>query len=266
MQINLETNFESNHAGLTTLDPTVYFVRYRVKPDQTSQKHGDIISYLLGKADITVDSGSITTANAAFAKNVNFSIPTFDQTDYQDYIIYIQDILKSTFGYLTLGNDFQIQYKLFEAPSTSTIVNNIDILKNKFNIEVKYRDIVSQIIAFNPHYASGEATEDPNDSPSVTLLNNKTIYLHGIDKTTRFRHVLASINARLTPIINFRSERKASYILTTKISNIDSIIGDQFQLQNEDILGGDATKDLVILSLNKSTAETKIIATDLYNV
>lgn len=266
IQIDLANNFEANHAGLVILDPTTYFVRYRVKPSPTNQKHGDIVKYLLEKTGLAVDSTSISNANTTFDKNVNFSIPNFDQTDYDEYIRYVEDILKSVFGYLTLANDFEIEYYLLDTPSSTTIIDDTDIVKDSFRVEILYRDLISKIIAFNPHYASDEVKGTPSDSPSVTLSNNKTIHLHKIDKTIRFRHVLASINSRLTAISAFRSERKANYIFRTKISNIDSIVGDEFRLTKDAILGGDATKDIKVLGLDKSTDETSIIASDLYNI
>lgn len=266
LQIDLVNNFEANHAGLAVLDPTLLFVRYRVKPLRTNQKHGDIVKYLLEKSGLAVDSGSITTANTTFDKNVNFSIPYFDQAEYQDYVRYLQDIIKSTFGYLSLANDFEIEYGLFTTPSSSTVINDTDIVKDSYSIEVIYRDMVSKIIAFNPHYSSDEVTADSNDSPSVTLDNNKAVHLHGIDKTVRFRHVLASINNRLSTITNFRSERKANYVFATKIANIDSVIGQDIRLTKDAILGGESSRDLTILALDKSTDETSIIASDLYNI
>ena len=263
LKITFADNFESNHSGLTTLDPGAYRVFYRVSPDTTNAKHGSVVKKLLEGIGLTVNAASITAANSALATNCAFSIPNFDETEYNPYYKYIQDILKSTLGYLTLNNDFEIEYKLFASPSSSTVLDNVDIERGSLNVDVEYKDIVTQLIAFNPHYNNDELTADSNNTPTVSEKRNKAVYLHGIVNTDRFRHVLERMDNKISDIMDVLSERQAYYDLNSKIINVNNIIGDDLQLETEGILGSGSSKDLKIISINKSPERTKMTLTDL---
>ena len=266
LKITFTNNFEANHSGLTTLDPGQYRVKYRIKPDTTNAKHGSVLKTLLELAGLTVNTASITAANSALNVNANFSIPGFRESDHRAYYNYIQNILESSLGYIALNNSFEIEYGLFATPSSTTEITDTDILINTFRVEIDYEDIIHQLIAYNPNYASEEATEDPNNSPSVTEISNKAKYLHGINKTVRFVHVLEEMNTRLPSILGYRSNRTVKYIFDSKISQADSIIGDNFLLNKSGLLGNDSTKDIVIVSLKKSPKRTTVIASDLLGV
>ena len=266
LKIDFVNNFEANHAGLTTLDPGVYQVRFRIRPDTTNAKHGSVISSLLTAAGLDINAASISSANSSLAVNCNFSIPQFDEEDFNNYVKYIELILKSALAYISLNNSFEIEYHLFSAPSSTDGLTDVDILKDSMSIELDYTDIIHQLIAFNSHWSSTEATEDTNDTPSHTEISNKSKYLHDINKVVRFRHVLESMNSRLPDIMKVRGNREALYNFSTKIINVDDIIGDDFLLSRDGILGGNATKQLKILGLSKSPKKTKIIASDLLDL
>ena len=265
LKITFDSSMESN-VGMSTLDPGLHRVAFRVHPDITNMKHGSVLKTILESAGITVNSTSITDANTALDVIANFSVPNFDEQDFSEYVKYAQDLLKSSFGYITQNNDFEIEYKLFDTPSSTNEVSDTDIAKDSYRVDIQYKDIVTEIIAFNFHYFADEVKEDTNDTPSKTLSNDKAIYLHGINKTVRLRHVLESINSRLQVILNYRTERKATYNFDTKIFNIDNIIGDDIELVTDSILGGEASRDLKIVSISKNPKNTNIIASDLYNI
>lgn len=265
LKVTLVNNFEATF-GIPTLDPGVFRVRFRVRPNTTNAMHGFVVQSLLENTGLDVLVSSITSANSALPVNCNFSIPYFDQTDYSTYITYVEKILASTLGYISLNNDFEIEYHLFQAPSSTNEITDIDILKSQYKVEIDYKDIVHQIIAYNPHWSSSEAIEDTSNTPSVTETSLKARHLHGIIKTTRFVHVLEKMNTRLSDILAVRSNRKAIYNFATKIINIDNIIGDDIKLVRGGILGGDASKQLKILSLDKSPEQTRILATDLLDL
>ena len=264
--VTLADNFEANHAGLTALDPTQHVVYYRVKPDITNGQHGSILKELLEAAGLTVDSASITAANTAFNVDANFSIPNYDEEDYKKYYDYVQDILKSTLGVIFIANDFEIEYVLLDAPSSTSDITDIQIIKNSFNISLEYQDIVSQIVAYNPHYSSIEATDDTSASPSASATSNKARYLHGINKTIRFVHVLENMTDKITELIAIKAERFANYKFSTVALNLNSEIGDDLRLNKTGILGGDSTKELTIIGISKTTNKATITASDLYNL
>ncbi len=262
LKITFTNNFEANHTGLLAIDPTQHKVLFRVKPDQTNIKHGSVLKFLLEKAGLTVNSSSVTTANSSLDVNANFSIPQFDESDYSEYYKYIELILSSTLAYITLNNSFEIEYKLFSTPSSTTQITDTDILQGSFDTEINYKDIVSQIIAYNPHYSSPETTATSSDSETSL----KAQYLHGVNKTVRFRHVLEDITGRIESIMKVRRERYATYEFDSKIINIDSILGDEFLLVKSGLLGGDSSKSVKIMEIQKGIESTQLTATDLYNL
>lgn len=261
LKITFTNNFEANHPGLTTLDPGTYRVKYRVRPDMTNGEHGDILYSLVLNSGLTPKLSTFTAANAILPVNANFSIPNFDETDFDSYIKYIQDILKSALGYITLNNDFEIEYHLFAAPTSTTEITDIDILKGEFRVEVDYKDIVHQIIGYNPHCSSNE---DPNSSVTETSLVTK--YLNNVTKVTRFRHVMEDMTNRLDKILAIRGERKATYNLSTKVINVDNILGEDIKIVRDGILGNVSEKNVKIISLSKSPKRTQILASDLLDL
>ena len=260
LKITFTNNFEANHA-LAVLDPGIFRVKFRVRPDMTNGKHGSVVQSLLENAGLTVNTASISTANSSFVVNVNFSIPNFDEQDFDVYIKYIQDILKSALSFITINNDFEVEYKLFNTPTSSIEITDVDILKNDFKIEVDYKDIVHQIISYNPHCGS---SEDLNASATETL--NKTKYLNNVNKVVRFRHVLENMTTKLQDIIKIRGERKAIYNFSTKVINLDNILGDDIKIVKNGILGNLTSKEVKIISLDKSPKRTRILASDLLDL
>jgi len=260
IQVTFIDNFEANHVGLDCLDPTIHFVGFRVHP--VSMKHGECLKYLLEKGGLEINAASFASADLLLPVNVNFSIPTlFESGEPSAYLEYAQLILSSSFGYLTLNNYLELEYKLFQAPSSSLIISDTEILKDSFDTEIEYSDIVSEIIAYNPHCWSGEMPLN-----AKTLTNPKAYYLHGIDKIERFIHCLEDMSTRLADILAVKSERLASYNFKTKTINLDSRIGDDIKLSNSRLLGESSTKDCKIVSINKTSNSSTIKAIDLYNL
>lgn len=262
ISITFVNNFEANHIGMPILEPGVYDVRYRVRPDTTSAKHGSVIKMLLERAGLTVDSASITAANLALTSNCAFSIPTFDEGDYGRYIDYVQSILASTLSYITLANDFEIEYHLIQAPSSTEEVTDIDILEDSTSISIDYQDLAHQVIAYNPHWSSSEGVL----TSSATVSSLKTKYLHNITNADRFVHVLEDITSRISAIAGVRGSRKSIYSFDTKVINLDNILGDDILLERRGILGGLTSKQLKIISISKSPSKTSLIATDLLGI
>lgn len=261
LKIDFVNNFEASHA-LTVLDPQTMTVGYRVKPSQANQKHGTVLKSILDKAGLTTNAASFSSADTAFAVNANFSIPYFDESDYGEYYSYVELLLQSTLGYILLNNSFEIAYNLFDTPSSSTAITDTDIIENTYKIAIDYNDIVTQVVAYNPHYSNSEF----NSVSSATGSSLKAEHLHGVRVTTRFRHVLEDYSSKITDVINIRSERFARYSMVTKSLNYDSILGDDILLSKNGILGNDSTKSVTLLRLDKKTNETGITASDLYNL
>ena len=263
--INLVNNFEANHAGLTILNPGVNKVLFRMKPDATNAAHGNVLKKLIESVGLTVNAASIAAANVTLSSRCNFSIPQFDETDFYPYYKYIELLLGSTFGCIFLNNSFEIEYKLFDTPSSSSTLTDNDILLDSFNMSMNYQDIVTQLIGYNPHYSSNEVTSLAA-TPSVTEVSNKAIYLHGINNTARFRHILEDMSSRLSDIMNFRSERLVIYNFSTATVNLDSLIGDDFKLEKTGLLGDDTSRIVTLIKVGKNTNSVSISAVDFVGV
>lgn len=260
IEITFANNFES-HYSFGTLEPAKHVAFYRASND-AAEKHGDALALFANKVGLPVNTASITAANAALDVYVQFSIPYFDEQDYDTYLKYSQDILSSTLGFLKINADFEAEYNLLEAPTSTDIRDKFLTLNESTSVDVEYQDIKTQIIAYNPHNASIPATS-VTPSPSETRDKPKSKYLHGIENVTRFRHVLETITDRIDAHANLKSERFARYKFATATQDIDSEIDTDVQLENDIILGTTKIKDVKIITIDKAPKLTSIEASDL---
>lgn len=256
LKITLVNNFEATF-GISALDPQISRIRYRVRP-AGSQLHGDVMDTILSAAGLGVDATAIAAANAVLPVNAAFSIPQFDETDHGEYYKYIQLILKSAFGFIYLNNSGNIGYELFATPTSTDQRTDTDIEEDTFNINLQYQDIVTQIIGYNPHASS---IEYPNSAASASSV--KAQYLHGVNRATRYRHILENFSTRVSDILDVLSNRRATYEFSSKQLDYDSEIGDDVELSKNNLLGNDSARDVKILGLNKRVNKTIIKAIDL---
>ena len=263
VEIDFVNNFEAN-LSMSTLDPNKHTIFYRTT-NNSPESHGQILIDMLGKVGLAYDATSFTQADTDLDAEVLFSIPNFDEQDYSTYLKYTQDVLKSTLGFLRINQDFEVEYKLIQAPTSTSVRDESLTLDKETSCEVQYQDIATQIIAFNPHNSSDwETTSTP--SSNETRTSNKASYLHDILNTDRFRHVLRFITDRIDDIFALRSRRSAIYRFATATQDIDSALGDDIQLENSIVLGDLETQDVKILSIEKTPKQTKISASDFMGV
>jgi len=260
--ITFTNNFEANHSGLTALDPGVNNVHFKIKPNASYQLHSQVLKEILDKSGITTNASSFTSAGSTFSINAAFSIPFYNQQTYQPYFNYAEKICQSTLGYIYLNNDFEIAYELFSTISASTSITDIEIIEKTTSYTVNYKDIVTQLITFNPHYNSSEFVS----VASQTSSSNKSRYLHEIINVNRFQHVLEDFSSKITDHINLISERDIDYKISTKGINFDSMIGDEFNLESNDLPGGVSSKAIKIIETEKANTRTKLLVKDLYNL
>jgi len=168
-------------------------------------------------------------------------------------------------GILYANNNFELEYQLLSAPSSSSAITNDRYLKDSLAIDIDYQDIVTQLIAYNPHRSWDEAL-DAAKSPSETVTSAVAEHLHGVKNTVRFRHVLEQITDRIADIFAIMSNRRAIYSFSTATKNLDSEIGDDLQLESDQLLGGESARDLKIISLDKSADRVDVEATDLLDI
>ena len=257
LKVTLANNWEGTF-GADTLDPQTHQVFYRVRPDSSTWNHADALEFMLEKSGISAASASFATAATALNTNVLFSVPQFDEGDILDYTRYAELICESTLGHIYLNDDLEVGYKLFFAPSATVELTETDILKGTFKVGIDYNDITHQLVAFNPHASSVEMT-----SSSETRKSAKAQYLHKVENTDRFRHVLEDISGRVDAHLSLRSQRFATYTLTDKIKTIDAQLGDNFRVVRSDVLGGTGEQDLVLIGKSVSPNKVDLTLTDL---
>lgn len=260
IQIGLTNNFEANYPAIGTFDPNKHGIKYRTS--NTAETHANAIKRICEIVSIPVNTSSFSQADTDLDARANFSIPNFDENDYDTYLKYVQDILSSSLGFLKINTSFEVEYNLLALPSSTSIRDKSLTINDNTEVAINYQDLVTQFIAYNPHNSNYHAIS-VSPSPSETRENMKAKYLHGLDNVVRFRHVLDSITDRVDAHLGLKSERFARYKFATATEDIDSEIDTDVQFENDIILGTNKTQDLKILTIQKSPRQTLIEASDL---
>ena len=268
IRIQLNDNFEADAAfakffgDSKILDPSKHKVHYKVRPDTTNHKHGTVLKELLTYAGLEVDDASITAANTALNTNVQFQIPFRDESEYNTYLFYVNEILKSTFGIIRSNDQGKIEYKLLGQPSSTDIRDNNDIGLSSFNVSIDYNDLLYGIDAVNKHSYGIDAY----NKAVINARNEKARSLHGMDTIIQFEHVLEDISARLPFILAIRSNRNGKYTFTTKNLDLDSLVYDDIKVEREGLLNNQENVNLKITGISKGATNVEIDALDIIGV
>lgn len=275
VSVTFVNNFEGNltklngYPGTFTgfVNPQRHKVFFRLRPQVTNYaKHGHVLSQIMTLVGLSPVAATFTAANTALPVNLAVQIPYFDESSYKGYIDYAEDILASTLGILALDSSSQVQYALIAAPSASDGTDDNYVLGDQsLQIAVDYNDVVTGLIAYNPHNSSQAAIQG-TPSPSETRYNLLAQYLHGISNAFQFRHVLETITGRIDQILAARSNRRATFTFGVATRYLTAKIGDDCQLQTKFLLGSDTARSVKITSLDKSADRVTVSAIDLLGV
>ena len=238
-----ETNW-----GIDPIDPNSGKLRYVVQPADAFT-HGEFISKLCGDAGISVNAASFAQADSDLSANVHISIPNINETTYRTTAEYIQDVLKSTMGYLTINSDSEAEYHLLAAPSAGDDVDDINALAGSYKSNIDYNDITPTIIANNPHVPVTDGEAQAGRS-----IDYKSMYLHEMNVTYELIHSLDSIATRITDIAALRAVRRRTYRVDVATQLIDAKIGDDITYKGS---------NLKIIDINKNSSKISIEADDL---
>lgn len=276
MSVTFVNGFESKHyftsGTVTYLEPSTTTVGYRVTEDTATinrSLHGTVIQSMLESLGINVKASFITAANSDLAASCSFSMPYFGEDDYRPGIEYIQKIVQSTLGYLSLqpqtGNtDDSILYGILSTP-TGGVDRTVDHIKRQsLQIDIEYRDIITQLILKNNHDSPIYPTVDMASTSTVENLQAK--YLHEITSSHTIDHVLQDISLREDAIIDFRSSRDISYSYVVAAADLDTILVDGINLIHDDLQGGLTSVETTVLSTTKSPNSVKIVSSDMGNL
>lgn len=247
------------------IDPKSKTMYYRVN-NHDNCNHGSVLKSMLNKVGISCDSTSFTNANATLFK-ANFSVPMFKETSFVPLVEIIQSFLSSTFGYLTIDNDFLIRYYLLNAPSTPLVITDNEIIEGSISQDVKYTDIINSI---NFENVNGENLK-PNNNPTYDLnttredlvIDNRSAYLYGSNRSITIKYIMQYLSNSKQNILNVLKNRRYSIEFTTKGINFESILGDDITVESDSLIGGVSSRNYKILSIVQNAESTTIRAVDL---
>jgi len=258
VKVSFVNNFEATVGMPTPLNPESDKVYFRAWCDTGKDlRHGSVVKTILEEAGLTVNAASIAAANTVDLKT-NFYVPTVGEGDFKPYTDVLQNILKSTFGYLSLNNNLEFEYSLFNTPTDTNVVTDRQILLSTFAQQIEYNDLRDSIVPSNLH-----------DIIELGFVNAgievpRTTYLHEINTQKTYDHVLSS-SSRMEQVLSYLSNRKATYSFTTK-TNPDVIIGDNFKIERTPLVGAVLSRNITVVAVSKSATETQITGTDLLGI
>jgi hypothetical protein len=261
LSITFANNFEASISGLTTLDPDIHRVLFRIT--LPSLNHGQALKELVNRAGLPDDGGFNTGANASLVAPVQFQIPNIDEQQPNSYLKYCQDILKGTLGYLRINDNAQAQYLLADTPSGSETRNDVLILQGSMNVGIEYQDIATHITPYNPHNQDQLETSALTLSPALSQTSDRARYLHKVDNTNRIKHPFKFVDNILPRLMAVYSNRRATYTFKTATADIETKLGDDLTIDSNLVVGSGEVK---VTEVQKSTSNLTIKATDLLGI
>ncbi len=235
------------HPGLSILDPSKHVVTFRAMQASSGNQrsHGNALKAIVQASGLSVDSSTFTAADSALPVNVIFQIPNFDEDDYQPYLKYAQDAVESSLGFLIANSDGEAAYYLVANIVSPPTNRDSNLIIDTMQSSIEYADIVTQVIATNPHDLRAGTGSIASDE------NARAKYLYGISNPFVLRHVIDDITTRLDAHLAIRAKPAIHYSLKTATYDADSNINDDFTIRTVDVLGGTENQDVKIISIEK---------------
>ncbi len=259
-KITFVNNFEgdSYFTSYSGLDPGKQQVYFRVRPN-TSQiplhKHGQVMKRIAQNAGISVLSSTFTDADTDLDAGVLMSVPTSQESDYDNYIKYAEDVASSTLGIMFSNTEGQAEYHLLADPTSSDERNDNYILDSSLDLEVNYQDIYTRVIAYNTNDKSDAEGLSQSISTSENLASK---YLYNINRPRQLVHVLDDISGRINYHLSTVSNPVSTYQFKTATIDIETDINDDLVINSEFVPGGMVTAK--VIGTIRNINETKLIA------
>lgn len=258
--ILLINNVEGALGMPRAINPNTDLIKFKIKPKTANQNHADVLKLLFQSLNFSLNAASFTTAESDLASNVMFSIPFKDQETFPSYIEVIQSILQSSLGYIYLGDNFEVGYSLFKTPTSTTIIDEDDIIDGSFSVSFDYEDIETSIDAYNEN--DDRFNPLVKSSISATVDNNNYFYKLELEEF-KFSHVLEDMTVKIDDHVNLKSNRKIKISFSSASKLFDSKIGDDIVLRRA-VLPGNVNEMVVkIIELTKLPNRVDVVVTDL---
>jgi hypothetical protein len=258
-------NFEANYPGFFSggaINPNLDIV-YHYTHFSGPLGHADVLKSIVEAAGLTTNAASFSAAASALSAEVCFQIPFIDAGSISAYSDYAAKILESTGGYLTLNLDDEVEYHLFDPPTSSDTISDSEF--SDFSVSVEYQDIFDEVIFSNPNFKNDSLviSSQAGDTNLFRSQNIKTRYLNNIVRSKSTTHALESMTNSIARVLWLNSNRKAKISFKTATKNIDSKPGDDIKIASDTLPGGVSTLDLKIVTVATSCESTAIEALDL---
>jgi hypothetical protein len=218
--------------------------------------HGDTLKFMLEKSGIAIDSTSFTQADSDLDATLLFSIPNQGENKYGSLLKYINQVTRSTFGYVYANADGEVVYKLVKAIGTPTIIiDETDILENSLSITEDYEDIYTGYNVINSHGTNIFRRQEQSNSTQSEVLNSISRVYE--EDTVLFTGIDTVMNKKLDVLKN----KRITYKFSTSLKYSDINIGDEITLTSDDVVNGSV--DLMVIGYTKSLDNIKIEAMEV---
>jgi hypothetical protein len=250
-------------------DPTEHKLYFHARLKDTTTKHGEVLKAIIDSTGSITNASSFTTADSTLDERVLFTVPYRGSSDIGDTRTYIEDILKSTFSYLTFNSSREIVYKLWDAPTSGGVRDDYNIIRGSSSYEISYRDISQKIVATNDNISwivyGTDAAGITQAYPDYSDESSKAFYIQDNDRILTIKHLLEEFDVVGPRILAAKAEPITTYSWESVGTDLEVEPGDDLTLEFK-LLGSESSVNLKVLSTRKTSKKTTIIASELKGI
>lgn len=194
----------------------------------------DLMKTNLGLTESEINLTSFTTARTATSTEaVGFAIPETIGDSFPKYKELFLNILNTQLAKLYIDNDLKWTIELVAPYSVEDkSIDDTEILKNSFNMDFSYGDLVSDVIVEYNIKEQDETSSTPKPN-KVTYESDTAKYLHGVKKQQSFKsyHFREADAQSLCDHIGYiLGDRKGTVTFKTKNRFYDTLLNDVVEI------------------------------------
>lgn len=220
--------------------------------------HSRAIRFLLNTLEIDTNDTSFSAAQTALPLEIRMQVPKFGTTELPLYREIIEDISGSALTYLSQNEDGEAEIGVLESPVAGSTRDDSLVISGSQSVGYGYNDIYQTINYSNRHAFIRQEQDVEIEETS----DNRSIRLHGENRTFEFEHVLDDISTRIGAHLELRSSRQATYSYTVATEDIDTDLGEDITLESDKITPT-GSENVKITSIKRSADRIQVKATDL---
>ena len=232
-----------------------------------------ILKNNLGLSESELDTSTFTSLQSSITDEIGFSIPTKSGSNFPKYRQILGDIIQTLL--LKFLVDDNGKYSLSQTGPLGSVGKTIEddeILKNSFEYNFDYKDIVSNVIV---EYQGSEVSNKNQSGDlyykTVTSTSDLANYLHKVTKQKTFKslHFTESEAQTLADRLKYAlGDRRGKFKFKTKNRFFDSEINDIIRVTRTRLPGfvyssnTDRSRDGAVVSSNKKLVDIDIECDD----